>query len=235
MTDITTQLVQNLTVIQSQIAEAAQRSGRTADAIELVAVTKYVDVSIAGQLVAAGCHSLGESRPQALWQKAEALGTDTIRWHMIGHLQRNKVARCLPLVHLFHSIDSLRLLTAINKQAEIHGHTASVLLEVNISGDVSKHGFAAELMPKIIDQGSQLAHLKIRGLMTMASRGGGRDRARRDFESLRQLRDGLLANCPGQISLAELSMGMSGDFQEAIAAGATIVRIGSALFKGLDV
>ena len=234
MTQIAAQLAENLAAIQTQIADAARRSGRTADEIELVAVTKYVDASIAALLLSAGCHSLGESRPQALWQKAERLDTDAARWHMIGHLQRNKIARTMPLVDLFHSVDSLRLLTAINDQAKATDQTSSILLEVNVSGDTAKHGFAAAEMPKVLDEASRLTQLNVRGLMTMAARSGGRQRAQRDFATLRQLRDSLVPNCPDRVTLAELSMGMSGDFPEAIAEGATIVRVGSALFRGID-
>ena len=234
-------LIDNLHKVRDQIAAAANRSGRPGDAVKLIAVTKYVSASIARQLAEAGCRDLGESRPQELWSKADLLSesghsaasASPTRWHLIGHLQRNKVERTLPLVSLIHSGDSLRLLEAIDRAASAAQLRMPVLLEVNISGDSTKHGFTPDevepALPKIV----ALSSLEIRGLMTMASREGDLDQARREFSALRQLRDRLARTAPPNIQLTELSMGMSGDFQVAIEEGATIVRVGSALFEGL--
>ena len=130
----------NLASIRQRIAEAAQKSGRSGDDVTLVAVTKYVDASMTRTLVDAGCQVLGESRPQVLWDKGEALQDMNVEWHMIGHLQRNKVKRSLKYAALVHSIDSLRLMNAINDAAEA-GATVRGLLEVNVSGESAKHGF----------------------------------------------------------------------------------------------
>lgn len=218
--------------IRSRIAAAAERSGRTVDEITLVAVTKYVDVDVTRKLVAAGCRTLAEARPQELWHKAEALADEAIEWHLIGHLQRNKIARTLPRVRLVHSGDSLRLLKAIDAEAKRAVLAPiPVLIEVNISGDAAKHGFRPAELEPIGPELAGLSHLAIGGLMCMAGREGDLDAARRDFAKLRLLRDRLRAVWPENMRLDELSMGMSGDFEVAIEEGATIVRIGSMLFE----
>jgi pyridoxal phosphate enzyme (YggS family) len=224
---------QNLAQVREKIASAAARSGRKAEDVRLIGVTKYVEPEIARLLVKAGPTDLGESRPQELWRKAEALSDLGVSWHLIGHLQRNKVRRTLPLVACIQSADSLRLLAEIDREAKAIRRTAEVLLEVNISGDAAKHGFPPADVPGALPQISGLPNIRVLGLMTMAALEGGTDEARRDFAALRELRDRLLANCPPAISLRELSMGMSGDYEVAIEEGATIVRVGSALFEGL--
>lgn len=227
-------IARNLAEVRERIAAAAAASGRNVDDVSLVAVTKYVDAATTRLLVEAGCRDLGESRPQSLWDKAAALANCDVRWHMIGHLQRNKVRRTLPLVHLLHSGDSLRLLSEIDAEAAALAAPLSVLLEVNISGDSSKHGFAPTEMEPLLAHLQSLRRLDIRGLMAMAGLEGDAAQARRDFAALRELRDRLRTAWHGRFALDELSMGMSGDFEAAIAEGATIVRIGSALFEGVD-
>jgi PLP dependent protein len=222
-------LTDNLARIRRRIADAAERSGRTAESVTLVAVTKSVGVEQTRELALAGCLDLGEGRPQELWSKASAIADVPIRWHLIGHLQRNKVERTLPLVSMIHSVDSLRLLRTINAAAEALDRTVPVLLEVNISGDTAKHGFAPAEMPERIVETSACRRVEVRGLMAMAGLDGDADRARNDFRNLRELRD-RLRDLPGGEGLSELSMGMSGDFEAAVEEGATIVRVGSALF-----
>ncbi len=225
-------LSDGLARVRDLIAVAAERSGRTADSVSLVAVTKSVDARPARELVAAGCTNLGEGRPQELWSKQAALADLRIRWHLVGHLQRNKVERTLPMVSLIHSVDSLRLLQTIDGAAAAQNQPAAVLLEVNISGDAAKHGFSPAEMPERFGEAQKFTHVQIRGLMGMASLEGDATIARRDFQQLRALRD-RLRSLPGGAELEELSMGMSGDFEIAIEEGATIVRIGSALFDGV--
>jgi hypothetical protein len=225
-------LRQNLADIQGRIAAAAARAGRS-DLPRLVAVTKYAPPEAARALIACGVRELGESRPQELWRKAEALAGLSVDWHLVGHLQRNKVRRTLPLVQLLHSADSLPLLEEIDREAARLGRPARVLLEVNISGDAAKHGFAPTAVAPLLPQLARLPSVRVEGLMTMAALARGVPRARRDFAALRTLRDQLAAECPPEVRLQELSMGMSDDFEAAIEEGATIVRVGSALFEGL--
>jgi hypothetical protein len=219
--------------IRGRIADAAARSGRAASDVTLVAVTKYVSAADVRAVVAAGCRELGESRPQQLWEKAAELADLSIQWHLIGHLQRNKVRRTLPLVAMIHSVDSPRLLAAIDAECGGTGKFSGVLLEVNTSGETAKHGLQPGEVEPLLTELPRYRHVAVRGLMCMASLEGGPDAARRDFAALRQLRDRLRGRCPPGVALDELSMGMSGDFETAIAEGATIVRVGSALFEAV--
>lgn len=225
------QIADNLARVRERIAAAEARAGRPAGSVRLVAVTKYVGPPEAEALVAAGCHDLGESRPQELCRKSEALAGMPIRWHLIGHWQRNKIRRTFPHVALLHSGDSLRLLAELNSNAGELGRRLPVLLEINISGDETKGGFAPHDLEPLGPELTALANIEVRGFMAMASLTGGNERARADFAKLRGLRDQLRAVFPSGISLDELSMGMSDDFEVAIEEGATIVRIGSALFE----
>lgn len=230
MKDTVAQIAENVAGIRGRIADAAARSGRSASEIRLVAVTKYVSAEMVRRLTAAGCLDLGESRPQQLWEKAEVLADLPIHWHMIGHLQRNKVHRTLPLTTLIHSVDSARLLAAIDAESAV---PQPVLLEVNISGETAKHGFSPDGIERFLAEAAEHRNVTIRGLMCMAALEGGTDAARRDFAALRELRDRLRPLCRPGVALDDLSMGMSGDFEAAIEEGATIVRVGSALFEGV--
>ena len=201
--------------------------------VTLIAVSKYVGLAEIEALLAAGCYELGESRPQDLWQKAESLRDRPVRWHMIGHLQRNKARRTLPLVTLLHAGDSWRLLEAASQTMQPTGRTLEVLIEVNVSGDATKTGLSPDEVEPLLPQIARLPQLRVCGLMAMASwRDAGQ--ARGDFVRLRALRDRLATCCPPEVSLAHLSMGMSGDFEVAIEEGATLVRVGSALFEGVE-
>jgi PLP dependent protein len=226
-------LSENLSKLRETIAAAAQRSGRAASDVTLVGVTKYVTADIAQRLALVGCQDLGESRPQELWEKAERIVDDAIHWHLIGHLQRNKIRRTLPLVSLIHSGDSLRLMAAVDQIATEPQLRVPILIEVNISGDATKHGFHLNEVEPALAEMAAFKFLEIRGLMCMASREGDLDQARQEFAQLRQLREKLQTVAPPEIQLRELSMGMSADFEVAIEEGATLVRIGSALFEGL--
>ena len=226
-------IADNLSRVQHVIATAAQRSGRSADDVTLVAVTKYVDLPEIEPLLQAGCRNLGESRPQELWRKAEALADSGATWHMIGHLQRNKARRTVPLVTLLHSGDGERLLNAIDRIGQELSATTETLLEVNISSDETKHGLRPDQVEPLLPQLATLSHVRIRGLMAMAAWGGSPEDARRDFVRLRELRDQIRENCPPGITMEHLSMGMSGDYEVAIEEGATLVRVGSALFEGV--
>jgi len=226
-------IADNLSRIRERMAESAVAAGRHPDDVALIGVTKYVDISQSSALLAAGCDALGESRPQQLWQKAGSPELDGASWHLVGHLQRNKVPRTLPLVQLIHSVDSLRLLQAIDEGASHLVHPVNVLLEVNCSGDEAKHGVSADGLKQLLDEAPRFTRVRICGLMTMAALEGGEDVAAKNFATLRELRDKLAPRCAPEIDLRELSMGMSHDFEVAIREGATMVRIGSLLFEGL--
>ncbi len=239
--DLNAVISHNLYEVRQRIDDVTARAGRRADEVRLIAVTKYVGLPEVQALIAAGCRDLGESRPQELWEKAAALSqqaadaastASSIDWHLIGHLQRNKVRRTLPLVSWIHSADSLRLLEEIDAQSATLGCRPKVLLEVNVSGDATKHGLRAEEIEPLLPRLAGLAHIEILGLMCMAAREGDQEVARRNFADLRALRDRLRSAAPPGVRLNELSMGMSGDFEVAIEEGATMVRIGSALFEG---
>ncbi|MEX1042817.1 MAG: YggS family pyridoxal phosphate-dependent enzyme [Pirellulaceae bacterium] len=226
-------LAENLQAVQERIGSAAAKSGRTVDQVTLVGVTKYVDVETTRALLKLGLTELGESRPQQLWSKAEALSDHPVRWHMIGNLQRNKAKRTIPLLSMLHSGDSLRLLQAASDSVS-PGQALKALLEVNISGDANKHGFGPEDLLRDLPEIAKTPHIQVIGLMAMGSLAGGREGTRRDFASLREFRDRLRGECPPEISLDQLSMGMSDDYDIAIEEGATMVRVGSALFEGMD-
>jgi PLP dependent protein len=225
----------NLAEVRERIASACARAGRK-DQPMIIGVTKYVGPELARLLVLAGLHQLAESRPQELWPKAAALSDlreqHPFDWHLIGHLQRNKVRRTLPLVACIHSADSPRLLEEISREAVAQNLIANVLLEVNVSGDAAKTGFAPHDVEPLLPAVMNLPRVCVMGLMTMAGLESGRDETRRQFASLRELRDRLLS--AGYGGLTELSMGMSGDYEIAAEEGATMVRIGSALFEGLS-
>lgn len=224
----------NFESVQGRIVEAARRSGRPAEAVRLVAVTKRVPAGWVQPLVACGIGDLGENYPQELWRKAEVLAGlgASVRWHLIGHLQSNKVKKTLPLVRLIHSVDSLKLLRILNESAAALSDPPGVCLQVNTSGEASKHGWAPQ---QVLDDAEVIAGCRaipIVGLMTMAALGTAAETARTSFIRLRDLREDLRRRTG--LPMAELSMGMSGDFEVAIEEGATLVRIGSALFEGME-
>lgn len=227
-------IADNIARIRERMDATAHAAGRSPHEVQLIAVTKYVNAATAAVLVECGCTTLAESRPQQLWAKVAAPELAGARWHFVGKLQRNKVRRTLPLVELVHSVDSVRLLAEVDAQAAELGLRARVLIEINCSGEQAKQGFAADEARRLIATADAYRHVEIAGLMTMAALHGGRQTARLNFAALRELRDELAVSAPPAVRLDVLSMGMSGDFEEAIAEGATMVRIGSALFTGVS-
>lgn len=227
--------LENLATVRGRVAETCRRADRDPTTVTIVAVTKYVGADLARALVTAGCRDLAESRPQVLWSKAAALAevAPPPRWHLVGHLQRNKVRRTLECVSLLHSLDSLRLLDTCAAEATALGTTCAALVEINLTGDPGRTGASEEAAEVILTKAATLPQVQVRGLMGMAGVAEGDPQAaRRDFARLRQVRDRLAART-GCV-LGELSMGMSGDYEAAILEGATLVRVGSALFEGLD-
>jgi pyridoxal phosphate enzyme (YggS family) len=225
---------QNLAQVQSRIAHAAARAGRSPADVRLVAVTKKSPAEWIRALLDCGVFDLGENYPQQLWQKSEALAdcAESIRWHLIGHLQTNKVKKTVPLVMMIHSVDSLKLLSVLNELAQTVDSPPSVCLQVNTSGEESKHGWSPEQIKRDADSIAACRSIPVVGLMTMAALDAPDEETRASFARLRETRD-VLREKSG-LPLPELSMGMSGDFEPAIMEGATLVRIGTALFEGLE-
>ena len=225
----------NVQEVRQRIALAATQSGRTGKEVRLIAVSKYADFGdgTVEALFAAGCDELGEARPQRLFEKAEHYADMPIRWHLIGTLQRNKIRRILPHTALIHSLDSLRLAESIDRIAEEEQlPPVRCLLEVALSHDTEKHGIEPEHVLKIIDEIGAYKNIAVEGLMGMAGLESDEQQIRREFATLRQTAESVQSRkLPPNVSLAELSMGMSGDFEIAIQEGATLVRIGSILYR----
>jgi len=217
----------NLTSIRTRIKAAAEQAGRAPDSVRLVAVSKTHPAEAVVAAVAAGQRVFGESRVQEARDKIPAC-PDGLEWHFIGHLQKNKIRQALPLFTLFHSIDTAGLAEGLNRIAAETGSNVGGLLEVNVSGEATKHGFSPGWLAAELPRLAALPHLRLRGLMTMAPYSENPEEARPVFRALRQLRDKLQQT--HGLPLPELSMGMSGDFEPAIEEGATLVRVGTSIF-----
>ncbi|NOT32711.1 MAG: YggS family pyridoxal phosphate-dependent enzyme [Candidatus Eisenbacteria bacterium] len=221
---------ERLAEIRARIAASAARSGRPASAVTLIGASKQVAPEQLSEALAAGLGDLGENRVQEALAKFELLGRVGIQWHLIGPLQRNKIGRALAVFDRLHGVDDLELARAIATRAEAAGRRIAVLIEVNVSGEAGKHGVAPAELESVLEQAAGWPALALDGLMTLARPVERAEDARRDFVRLRELRDRSEERLG--IALPQLSMGMSGDFEVAIEEGATMVRIGTALFGG---
>ena len=212
------------------MAAAAVNSGRHAGDVRLVAVSKTVPIDKLQTAVASGVRVLGENYIQESRHKFNALYAQPVSWHFIGHLQSNKAKYAVKMFDLIHSVDSLKLSEELDKQAGKIGKVQDVLIQVNIAEESSKSGVLLQNTVQLVSEVSRLTHLSVKGLMAMPPYFNAPEKARPYFKELRHLRDQLMAmNLPG-VSMSELSMGMSGDFEVAIQEGATLVRIGTAIF-----
>ncbi len=220
----------NVKRVLENIGEAAVKSGRKPEDITLVAVTKTVTAKEAQEVLDAGVLTLGENRVQSLLDKYETL-KDKPEWHLIGHLQTNKVKYIADKVSLIHSVESLKLAEEINKKFKDAGKIANILIQVNVSGEESKFGITPFDTFSLIEQISELENIKVNGLMTMAPLSATTDECRKYFAELKELSQKIADKKIKNIDMDKLSMGMSGDYYEAILEGATIVRVGSALFN----
>ena len=220
-------IADNLARVQEQIAAAAARSGRSAQEIELIAVSKTHAAEKVQAAADAGQVLFGESRVQEARVKIPLLPS-RLRWHFIGHLQKNKIRHALPLFEMFHGIDSLALAQEMERIADEAGARPRVLLEVNVAGEASKHGFAPETLRRELEGLLSLGRLTIEGLMTIPPLAPEAEASRRYFVALRELRDELETEF--DLRLPQLSIGMSADFPVAIEEGATLVRVGTAIF-----
>lgn len=219
----------HLDEIRSRMRAAAVRAGRDPGAVRLLAVSKTFPPEIVRQAYAAGQRLFGENRVQELQAKAGALPADC-EWHLIGRLQANKCRHAVQSAAWIHSVDTIELLQRLDRIAGEENRRPVILLEVNVSGETTKGGVSPEQLRTLVDAALRSPHVELRGFMTMAPYGAAPEELHRVFGGLRGLRDRIAAETGAP--LPELSMGMSGDFEAAIAAGATIIRVGSAIFGG---
>jgi hypothetical protein len=216
--------------VRDRIATAARRAGRNPGEVELVSVSKKQSAELIREAADAGQLLFGENRVQEAMVKIPSL-PGSLRWHLVGHLQSNKIRKALPLFELIHSVDSAELAGEIDRIAGEMGLFPRVLLEVNVSGEGSKHGFRPEQLERDLETLLALPRLQVEGFMTMAPLAPEAEAARPFFAGLRELRDRMAAHAG--IPFGVLSMGMSGDFEMAVEEGATLVRVGSAIFGGV--
>ena len=219
----------NLSYVRERIEKAARRVGRDPADVMLVAVSKRIDLQKIEEVVSAGASVLGENYVQEAKQKIEKLGRQ-VQWHMIGHLQTNKVKLAVNLFDMIETVDRIEVAREINKRGIELGKKISALIQVNISQESTKSGIEKERVVSLASEISGLTHIKVKGLMTMPPYFTDPEETRPYFKSLRELRDEIERERLQHISMEELSMGMSHDFETAIEEGATIVRVGTAIF-----
>ena len=220
---------QRLENIKERIRKACESCGRDPNSVGLVAVSKTVAADIVKEAIAAGVTTLGENYVQEAREKFKALVQYPLSWHFIGHLQSNKAKYAVRLFDLIHTVDSLKLALELDKQAAKVDKVQQILVQVNISGEDTKSGVSADEAPRLISEISRMENIALKGLMTMPPYFYQPEKVRPFFAALRKLRDQIEQTQPN-VSLTELSMGMTGDFEVAIKEGATLVRIGTALF-----
>lgn len=221
----------NIAAIRTRIDAAARRAGRDPAEIRLLPVSKTVPTERLRLAIAAGATFLGENKVQEALRKSEELADiQDLRWAVIGHLQTNKAKYVARFATEFQALDNLRIAEALNRRLELEDRQLDVFVQVNTSGEESKFGLEPDAVATFIAQLPAYPRLRVKGLMTLAIFSDDQDAVRRCFVRLRTVRDSLLANLPEGMSLAELSMGMSGDFETAIEEGATVVRVGQGIF-----
>ena len=223
-------ITSKLQSISARIRSAAARVGRNTDEIRLIAVTKTFDRAYVDAAIAAGLVDFGENKVQEALQKQAKSQDTNIHWHLIGHLQSNKARKAVAAFDWIHTVDSLNLLQRLDQAAGQTGHTPNVLLQVDLAGEPTKYGAAETEVRQIIDAAGSCTAVRIRGLMVLPPWSEDPERTRPYFRRLRLFRDELRPLAPPAIQLDHLSMGMSHDFEVAIEEGATLVRVGTALF-----
>ena len=221
-------LQQNKDSIFRSVKRIAEKSNRLKNSVKIIAVTKYVDCETARQLVNTGIQHIGENRVDKFLEKYQALKNENLTWHLIGSLQRRKVKDIINYVDYFHALDSIKLAQEIDKRAE---HVIQCFLQVNISKEASKHGFQVEELDDVLSELEKLENIRLVGLMTMAPFEASHDELNQIFEATHQLQKELQKKQLKNMPFTDLSMGMSRDYPEAIANGATYVRIGTAFFE----
>ncbi len=222
-------LKENLASVEQNIAKACIRSGRQRSEVQLIAVSKTMPVEKLQEAYDEGTRDFGENKPQEIRDKYPQL-PDDIRWHMIGHLQRNKIKYIIDKVCMIHSVDSVRLAEAIDAEAEKHHLVMPVLVEVNVAGEESKSGIRPEEAEEFVRQISVLPHIHVEGLMTIAPYTENPEENRPFFRKLSKLCVDIRQKNIDNVSMCRLSMGMTGDYEVAIEEGATMVRVGTGIF-----
>jgi pyridoxal phosphate enzyme (YggS family) len=222
-------IAENLKTVVDRIAAAAKRAGREPSSVRLIVVTKTVDVDRIREAVAAGAVILGENRVQEAKAKIEELG-GIAGWHLIGHLQSNKAKYAVKLFDLIHSVDNLELAKEIDKQAAKIGKIQNVLIEVSIAGEAQKAGVDLSRTIDLVKEAAKLKNIAIQGIMTVPPLLDDPEAVRPYFRKMRELADGIRKENTPNMNMKELSMGMSGDFEVAVEEGATMVRVGTAIF-----
>ena len=220
---------ENIENVERKIQAACDRSGRKREDVLLLAVSKTIDVPRIKEAVECGLTSLGENKVQEIMDKYEPMG-EGVKWHLIGHLQTNKVKYIIDKVELIHSVDSLKLAEEISKRAKAKGITANILLEINAAGEESKFGLKPEECEEAVREISILDNIKIRGLMTVAPNVENPEENRIYFKQMKQLLVDINVKKIDNVNMDVLSMGMTGDYEVAIEEGATIVRVGTGIF-----
>ena len=223
-------VVSGLKRVKERIEAAALSAGRDPKTVKLVAVSKTVPADRVLVAIKAGATDFGENYVQEARDKIEVLKGESISWHFIGHLQSNKAKYAVKLFDLIHSVDSSKLARELNKRAGSLGKVQQILIQVNISGEETKSGIDAEQALELVRQVSRFENLAIRGLMTMPPFFNAPDKVRPYFRALKELQDVIRTEAIPNVDMTELSMGMTGDFEAAIEEGATVVRIGTAIF-----
>ena len=222
-------LKDNFETVEKNIADACARAGRDRSEVTLIAVSKTKPVDMLREVYDAGARDFGENKVQEICEKYDKLPSD-IKWHMIGHLQRNKVKQVIDKAALIHSVDSYRLAQEISVQAQKKGLTIPILIEVNIAGEESKFGISAEDTIQLVEEIAELPNLKIQGLMTIAPFVEDAEENRLYFRQIKQLSVDIKNKNIDNVSMDILSMGMTGDYEVAIEEGATMVRVGTGIF-----
>ena len=226
-------VVENLKQVEERVKAACERAGRQRNEVTLIAVSKTKPVSMIEELLPGGTRDFGENKVQELCDKYEQLPKD-IRWHLIGHLQRNKVKYVVDKACLIHSVDSLRLAQTISEEAGKKGVNVPVLIEVNVAGEESKFGVKPEETEELVRQLAQLPGISVRGLMTIAPYVEDPEENRVHFSNLKKLSVDIKKKNIDNVSMSVLSMGMTGDYEVAIEEGATMVRVGTGIFGERD-
>jgi len=229
-----TVIAENLASIESRMANAARHAGRDPKAVRLVAVSKQVPIEKIEQAAQAGQNLFGENKIQEALPKIESLDARNLHWHFIGHAQKNKARHIVGRFDRVHSVDSLPLAETLHRLSVARGVVTNILIQVNVSGEKSKFGVAPKCLEALLAQVSQWSGVSVQGLMTIPPYDPDPQNSRRYFSALRELRDRMVQVAIDHIGLSELSMGMSNDFEVAIAEGATWVRVGTALFGPQD-